>query len=199
MIQRCLSRPVSDHFPILLDSNGVRTGLSPFCFELMWLKFEGFKEILKGWWQNLQFHRSFSFILTAKLKALKGILKTWNREVFGRVEANKKDALCRVTFWDDLEKERGLGLEEVEERAKARDDFKGWALIEETFWRQKSRKTRRKEEDRNTGFFHRMANVHRRRNCFKSISINGKKLDKEVDIKERLVDAFKNLLSAPNG
>ena len=91
----------------------------------MWLKFDGFKEILKGWWQNLQFHGSFSCILTAKLKALKGIFKTWNKEVFGRVEANKKEALRRVTFWDDLEKEKSLGLEEVEECAKARDEFKG--------------------------------------------------------------------------
>ena len=66
---------------------------------------------------------SFSFILSAKLKTLKGILKTWNREVFGKVETNKKDALSRVTFWDDLEKERGLDLKEVEERAKARVDF----------------------------------------------------------------------------
>ena len=47
------------------------------------------------------------------------------------VLANKKDALCRVTIWDDLEKERGLGLEEVEDRAKARDDFKSWVFLEE--------------------------------------------------------------------
>ena len=96
MTQRCLPRPVSDHFLILLDNDGVRMGPSPFCFELMWLKYEGFKEILKGWWQNLQIYGSSSFILSAKLKALKGILKAWNREVFGKVEANKEDALRRV-------------------------------------------------------------------------------------------------------
>ena len=27
-------------------------GPSAFRFELMWLKYEGFKETLKGWWQN---------------------------------------------------------------------------------------------------------------------------------------------------
>ena len=47
--QRRLPRPVSDHFPILLDSDGVRTGPMPFRFKLMWLKYEGFKDILKGW------------------------------------------------------------------------------------------------------------------------------------------------------
>ena len=38
VMQSCLPRPVSDHCPILLDSDGVRMGPSPFRFELMWLK-----------------------------------------------------------------------------------------------------------------------------------------------------------------
>ena len=130
-IQRCLPRPIFDHSPILLGSDGVRTGPSPFRFELMWLKFECFKEILKGWWQSLQFHGSFIFILATKLKALKGILKVWNRKVLGRVETKKKDVLRRVTFWDDLEKERELGLKETEDQAKAKEEFKSWAVMEE--------------------------------------------------------------------
>ena len=199
VIQRRLPRPVSDHFPILLDSDGVRTGPAPFRFELMWLKYEGFKDILRGWWQNLHFYGSFSFILSAKLKALKSFLKVWNREVYGKVENNKKDALRRISFWDDREKVRGLGLEEVEDRVKAKDDFQRWALMEEISWRQKSRETWLKEGDKNTGFFHMMANAHRRRNCLNSICINGRKLDKEEDIKEGLVDAFQNLLSDPGG
>ena len=199
VIQRRLPRPVSDHFPIMLDSEGVRSGPTPFRFELMWLKYEGFKEILKGWWQDLQFHGSFSFIISSKLKALKGLLKIWNREVFGKVEYQKKDALRRASYWDELEKERVLSLEEVEERVKAKDDFKRWALMEETSWRQKSRETWLKEGDRNTGFFHRMANAHRRRNYLKSISINGRKLDTEAEIKEGLVNAYQNLLSDPGG
>ena len=183
----------------MLDSVRVRTGPAPFRFELMWLKYEGLKDLLKGWWQNLQFYGSFSFILSAKLKALKGILKAWNRDVFGKVETNKEAALRRVTFWDDCEKVRVLAREETEERVKARADFKSWALMEEISWRQKSRETWLKEGDRNIGFFHRMANAHRSRNCLNSICINGRRLDKEADIKEGLVDAFQNLLSAPAG
>ena len=121
---RSLPRPISDHFPLLLDNEGVKSGPTPFCFELMWLKFRGFRELLKGWWKNMKFHGSYNFILAAKLKALKGILKTWNKEVFGKVEVKKKEALCRVSFWDDLEKERKLVLEGREERTKAREEFK---------------------------------------------------------------------------
>ena len=147
----------------------------------------------------MQFHGSYSFILSAKLKALKGVLRNWNRDVFGKVETNKKDALRRVSYWDDLEKERELKPEEVEGRINARADFKRWVLAEEISLRQKSRETWLKEGDRNTAFFHRTANAHRRRNYIKSISINGRKLEKEEEIKDGLVAAFQNLFSDPVG
>ena len=44
------------------------------------------------------YNGSFSFVLTEKLKALKAFLKTWNREVFGRVEVKKSESLSRVTY-----------------------------------------------------------------------------------------------------
>ena len=80
----------------------------------MWLKEEGFKDLLKDWRQGFNFRGSSSFISTAKLKALKGILKIWNKEVFGKVEVNKSLALQQVNFWDIQERSRALSVEEVE-------------------------------------------------------------------------------------
>ena len=98
-------------------------------------------------------------------------MRAWNKDVFGKVEL-KKEALSRIFFWDELEKENELSLEEAEEREKARDDYKKCVDMEELSWRQKSREIWLKEGDRNTGFFHRMTNSHRRRNSIRSISIN---------------------------
>ena len=134
VIQRTLPRPVSDHCPVLLDSDGIKSEPSPFRFENMWLKFEGFKDLLRGWWQSLQFSGSFSLVLASKLKALKGILKVWNKEVFGRVELKKKEALSRISFWDEVEKDE-LSLVEAEEREKARENYKEWVDLEEVLWR----------------------------------------------------------------
>ena len=117
--------------------------------------------------------------------------------MFGKVETNKKDALRRISYWDDLEKERDLNREEAEGRVNARANFKRWALGEEISWKQKFRETWLKEGDRNTRFFHRTANAHRRRNYIKNISINGRKLEKEAEIKDGLMAAFQNLFSAP--
>ena len=182
---------------MLLDSDGIKSGPSPFRFENMWLKFEGFKDLLRGWWQSLQFSGSYSFVLASKLKALKGILKVWNKEVFGRVEIKKNEALSRISYWDEVEKDKELSLTEAEEREMARENYKEWVDMEEVSWRQKSREIWLKEGDRNTGFFHRMANSHRRRNSITSIRINGRNLVKEAEVKEGLVRAFQCLLSAP--
>ena len=121
---------MSDHFPILLDGGGVRRGPVPFRFENMWLKEEGFKDLLKGWWQGLRFSGSFSFILAEKLKALKVILKSWNKDVFGKVGVNKRLALDKVDFWDNQEKRRILSMEELEARKEAKGDFEKWVLME---------------------------------------------------------------------
>ena len=55
VIQSTLLRLVSDHCPVLLDSDGIKSGPLPFRFENIWLKFEGFKDPLRGWWQSLHF------------------------------------------------------------------------------------------------------------------------------------------------
>ena len=117
----------------------MRRGLTSFHFENMWLKEEGFKELLKSWWQGFNFRGSHSFVLAEKLKALKFNLKTWNKEVFRKVGVNKTLTLEKVSFWDKQEKSRKLSMEEVEARKEAREDFKKWVLMEEVSCRQKSR------------------------------------------------------------
>ena len=164
---------MSEHFPILLEGGELRRGPSPFKFENMWLKVEGFKELLKAWWERDTFNGSTSFILAEKLKVVKSKLKEWNRDIFGRVEYRKDLALEQVEFWDVKEKISRLSLEELEARKEAREEYKKWVLLEEITWRQKSREVWLKESDINTDFFHKMANARRRRNNVDENRING--------------------------
>ena len=77
-----LPRLCSDHFPILLKCGATPYGRSPFRFENMWLKSEGFHEKVKRWWESYVFQGSPSFVLVCKLRALKQDLKIWNEEEF---------------------------------------------------------------------------------------------------------------------
>ena len=120
---------MSDHFSILLDGGGLRRGPFPFRFENMWLKVEGFKDLLKSWWEGDNFSGSSGFILAAKLKALKSKLKEWNIDVFGRVEARNDLALNQVDYWDAKEKTNTLSLEELEARKEVREEYKKWVTL----------------------------------------------------------------------
>ncbi|RVW75378.1 Transposon TX1 uncharacterized 149 kDa protein [Vitis vinifera] len=118
VVQSTLSRPMSDHCPILLDMGRMRRGPMPFHFENMWLKEEGFKDLLKIWWQGLNFKGSSSFIMAAKLKALKKRSRALLvEEVEIRKEAReeyKKWVLMEEISW--RQKSRELWFKEVEER-----------------------------------------------------------------------------------
>ncbi|RVX10546.1 hypothetical protein CK203_016932 [Vitis vinifera] len=59
----------------------------------MWLKVEGFKDLVHSWWQGIDVRGSASYRLVTKMKEIKQKLKVWNREVFGKLECNKSLAL----------------------------------------------------------------------------------------------------------
>jgi alpha-amylase/alpha-mannosidase (GH57 family) len=58
---------------------------SPFRFENMWLKVEGFSNRVKQWWDSYNYDGSPSIILAKKLKTLKSDLQRWNEKDFGDV------------------------------------------------------------------------------------------------------------------
>ena len=67
--------------------------------------------------------------------------------------------------------------------------------LEEVHWRQLSRELWLREGDRNTGFFHRMANAHRRNNSMDKIKINGVWLSEEKEVREGVANAYQHLLT----
>ncbi|RVW24229.1 LINE-1 reverse transcriptase-like [Vitis vinifera] len=154
---------------------------------------------MQGWWVGLNCSGSASYVLVSKLKALKSLLRDWNKLEFGKVEVNKALALSQVDFWDKMELSRTLSVQEVDAKRGAKEDFKKWALMEEISWRQKSREVWLSEGDRNTKFFHKMANAHRRGNMLSRVKINGVWLTKENEVKEGVVNEFKTMLSSAGG
>ena len=107
----------------------------------------------------------------------------------------KLEALAQLGFWDAKERERAPTVEETKVRRGVVEDLKKWAEMEEMLWRQKSRELWLKKWDKNTSFFHKMANAHRRRNFMAKLRVDGVLLDGEDSIKEAVTNAFQRIMA----
>ena len=193
--QRRMSRLLSDHFPIVLEGGSFHRGRRPFRFENMWLKDEGFVERVRSWWESYHVHGAPSFVLANKLKLLKNDLKKWNVEVFGNVEERGKQLWKDLSVLVTIEDSRGLTEEEKLELERIRGELEKASLLEEICWRQKSRVLCIREGDRNTKFFHRIANSHRRFNSIDRLMVDGELSSDPEAIAECISRFYRQLYS----
>ena len=104
-------------------------GRSYFKFENMWLKVEGFTNMVDIWWRGYQFEGSSSYVMARKLKALKEDLKQWNRDVFEDVNLKKKALLCELLRLDVKEGSQGLTVWEQEHQEAVQAEVKRLAAL----------------------------------------------------------------------
>ena len=171
--QQRLPRLLSDHFPIVLEGGSFQRGRRPFRFENIWLKDEGFMERVRSWWESYNVLGAPSFVLANKLKLLKNDLKKWNVKVFGNVEDQVRKLWQGLSDLEMIEDSRALLEEERLELERVRGELEKVSLMEEICWRQKSRVLCIREGDRNTRFFHRIANFHKRFNSIDRLMVDG--------------------------
>ena len=109
----------------------------------------------------------------------------------------KNFVLSQMGFWDSKERLGVVSIEKVVAREESREEYCIWATMEETRWRQKLRELWLKEGYRNTGFFHKMVNAHRRRSTLAKVKMNAVCLIEEAKIEVGIVQAFQTLLLEP--
>ncbi len=195
IVQRRLRHTLSDYFPILLSCGFMQRGKSSFRFENMWLIVEGFSNRIKGWWDTYCYSGTPSFVLAKKLKALKFDLRRWNREVFGNINHRKDVLLESIQALDAIEESRSLSPEENAAKFQSISDFEDVLLLDEITWGQKSRATWLWEGDKNTRFFHRVANSNHRFNTIGRLMVNGVITTDQDEIGEGLVSFYSRLFS----
>ncbi|KAG5568630.1 hypothetical protein H5410_064360 [Solanum commersonii] len=117
---------------------------SYFKFENWWLQTEDFSDRIKNWWKSFYFIGRSDYILTFKLKALKKKLKEW------------------IYKLDEIPNQKLLTEDEITKRFSLSKEFEDIVRHEEIAWRQRSRTLWLKQGDRNTIFFHKTANAHKR-------------------------------------
>ena len=94
---------------------------------------------------------------------------------------------------DAKEGEYGLSEMDIGERAVLRSQIQNLLSLEEVSWRQKSRMLCIKEGDKNTKFFHKVANSRRRYNQISMLEVDGVIYEDESEMADQVVQFYKNL------
>lgn len=192
-----LPRVTSDNCPILLECGDWSKGTGYFKFEDMWLEHKDFSDLVDNWWNSYNVLGRADEVLAKKLKLLKKDLKKWYRKVFGNLIERKIKASEKIEVLDQRAILTQSSDQAEAKRCAIQSELENIAKAEEMSWRQKSRCLWIDHGDRNTSFFHKQANVHKRYNCIDKIVIEGELTEDDILIKEPILGFYKSLFREP--
>jgi hypothetical protein len=158
----------SDHSPLILSSGEELRKRSPrFFFEQGWLLRPDFGDLVSNKWRaQVAALWSCSDPITRWQRASAGLrqfLKGWGANLGRENRDLKADILARIQALDGVADGRGLDDEGWALRYHLEDQLTHLSVVEEEYWRQRSRVTWLTKGDANTAFFHAYANGRRRK------------------------------------
>ncbi|KAL0912822.1 hypothetical protein M5K25_016231 [Dendrobium thyrsiflorum] len=168
-----LSRTHSDHAPLLLNVNDNNLkGISAFRFQNMWLLHEDFMNRVQTNWNAPVYPNNDvtgMIRLWSKLSRLKQILRWWNKNIFRNIFINIIEAENKVIDMDKvcLDNPSNENFQKLNDVKLSHINLQNQ---EEMFWRQRANTKIILEGDRNTKFFHALANKNRIKNHINKIS-----------------------------
>ncbi|KAG5622396.1 hypothetical protein H5410_007614 [Solanum commersonii] len=188
----------SDHIPIALLGGSWKKNKNYFKFENWWLEIEGFIDRVKNWWSSFNFLGRLDYVLACKLKALKHKLKEWRNEESGNLGVQRKKLLEQMAYLDTEREDKVFTDEEIAKKSELLLKYEELLKKEEISWRQKSRVLWLKEGDKNTKFFHKMANAHKRYNNIDQLVIHGETTKEPSRMKGEIVGITKGCTQKPS-
>jgi len=185
---RCSKRWLSDHFPIVISTEEVQWGPSPFRTLDVWLEEPKFLAIFKQEWVQLS-----AMTFEQKLREMKKPLRKWNREVFGNIDTKISAYQKELEKMDMKAQSEELMEIEWSRREAIQSQLRLWMLRKERYWKQLSRCKILKEGDKNTRYFHLMASMRKRKKLLSTITVRGRRETEPGQIRRVIVDYFKEL------
>ncbi|XP_041001347.1 uncharacterized protein LOC121247076 [Juglans microcarpa x Juglans regia] len=195
-----LMRKSFDHCPMVLHLSLPRSsyGPSPFRIQNMSCLHESFIKFVKDVWVQPECSHGL-LRLAAKLKKLKVALKTWNKNIYGRVDLTIKALEEKMELLDfQLQEARDPAVEA--EFLLTEMELVEWETRKECRWAQKAKRKWLQEAEQNCRFFHASISQRWKASVVSSMCLaDGTTLATPEEIHQGALDYFKNFLTlTPN-
>ncbi|XP_077249168.1 uncharacterized protein LOC143888611 [Tasmannia lanceolata] len=190
---------LSDHSPIIIQIEGQEISKpKPFRFHNMWLDDASLFEVVeRAWAVEIKGNPMFQFV--KKLKEVKSRIKSWNYNVFGRIDVLLPIARQELKSIQSqiAANPTDPNLRNVE--AVIKEKVIQTANLEEALYRQKARINWLNSGDCNSAFFHSAMKARRNLNCIMGFTLPDGNLTSNPDrISETLVSYYQHLLNSQN-
>ncbi|XP_057791242.1 uncharacterized protein LOC131008375 [Salvia miltiorrhiza] len=189
-----LPRVTSDHSPLVFQCSGseVRRRNS-FRFLTMWTSHDNFLEVVEQSWNQQIQTRCPIFRVMAKLRRLRGVLKSWNKEVFGNVDVSIGEMGDKLAEIQERISASGYTDELFNEEIAAQAGLNVILSRKNEFLRQKSRINWLQDGDRNSSFFHNMIKFRKQHLNIGHLQIDGVVTTDSGRIERHIIDYFSQL------
>lgn len=185
----------SDHCPTCVHLGGQLVRKQrPFKFSNFLLDNEHFLELVADFWSSTYVAGTSMFIVSKKLKLLKGKIRNFSRENYSGIEKRVSEAAsalsqCQQNFLANP----SASLAALEKEAHGQ--WMKLALAEEKFFCQRSRIQWLINGDSNTAFYFKMVAARRSYNQIHFlIGYDDRRIEEKEDIENHCVEFFQNLL-----
>ncbi|XP_057802933.1 uncharacterized protein LOC131018226 [Salvia miltiorrhiza] len=191
-----LPRISSDHSPLVLQCKlAMPTGKRHFKFLNMWVLHPEFQNMVAASWNDHVDAHCPIFRVMFKLRRLRGVIRSWNKTVFGNVDTaildNQQDLLdiqahiAESGYTDDL----------FDEEVSAQAKINVLLSRKNSMLQQKSRLNWLVDGDRNTTFFHNMIKFRNRGFSIGHLKIDGVVVHDPAVIEAHVTDFFSSLFT----
>nr|XP_040242573.2 uncharacterized protein LOC120962756 [Aegilops tauschii subsp. strangulata] len=157
---QALSRGISDHTPLFVDS-GQPSHLgnkNVFSFEMAWFEREGFFDLVAREWAKDSGGKTALQRWQNKIRHLRSVLRGWAKHLSGIYKVEKERLLSLIQSLDVKAETTLLPVAELQAKRDAELRLKELLREEELKWALRAKVRRVVQGDANTEFFHMIAN-----------------------------------------
>lgn len=191
---RALDRLPSDHNPLLLNAgDNCCFGKKIFRFKKWWLEKESFREVVvKAWNTPCSLKRSIDR-WQFKIRTLRRIVRGWAANEVAELNRTKASLSRDFTRLEGISEVRILSTEELSELRQVEKQLDQIWALEEIKSKQRSRDRDLLEGDRNTAYFHAVANYRSRKKRIDCLQGPGGLVYDQNSMMSVAVDYYKKL------